>query len=406
MLQEKIQQMIQQLGTRGTTIILRNQGESWRQMVNLMMARLPIQSTSSNAGKLIEFEGCYRYAHELLEDLEIFRQSLIAVRAVRLANFFTLRTIRLVQTFGFHLAKLDIRQNSAYHDQAIEELLRSTNFENTDFSNWSETERCEFLMDELQSTRPFLQPQSTVGKKADQTLHCYRVLEQHIQRYGMDAIGQLIVSMTRHVSDLLSVYLLAREVGLVFNTPNGLVCPLPVVPLLETIDDLNQGSEIVEKFLQHPITQRSLEYQKNQRGDSKPVQPVMIGYSDSCKDGGIFTSQWSLYKTQKSLLQIGQKYGIVIAFFHGRGGAISRGAGPTHYFLEALPHSSLNGHFRVTEQGEVIAQKYANLLNATYNLELLMAGVMGKTIEPQHTIPPTYGIDQVKEHLSLLSNKK
>jgi phosphoenolpyruvate carboxylase len=192
------------------------------------------------------------------------------------------------------------------------------------------------------------------------------------------------VSMTRDVSDLLAVYLFAREVGLDVDTPEGPACLLPVVPLFETIDDLQRSPEILRGFLEHPYTRRSLAVQQQRTGSAQPVQQVMIGYSDSNKDGGLFASLWSLYGAQAALSEIGRAAGVRVRFFHGRGGTISRGAGPTHRFIKALPHGALQGDLRMTEQGETIAQKYANRITAAYHLELLTAGVTRATLLARH----------------------
>jgi phosphoenolpyruvate carboxylase len=193
--------------------------------------------------------------------------------------------------------------------------------------------------------------------------------------YGDDGIGSLIVSMTRSCSDLLTVYLLAREVGLLVYEETGCRSLLRVVPLFETIDDLQGAPQILQQFLSHPITRKTLGTAEGKR----PLQQVMVGYSDSCKDGGIIASHGALYKAQLELTEVGDRFATDLCFFHGRGGSIGRGAGPTFRFLEALPHGSLRGSFRMTEQGETISQKYSNLLTATYNLELQLAGVLGMT---------------------------
>ncbi|MFN5171105.1 MAG: phosphoenolpyruvate carboxylase, partial [Cyclobacteriaceae bacterium] len=193
--------------------------------------------------------------------------------------------------------------------------------------------------------------------------------------FGGDGLGSLIVSMTRQTSDLLVVYLLAREAGLIEVTQHGWHCPVQVVPLFETIDDLHRSEEILDAFLANPVTQRSLQFAQAQRQLPHAVQQVMIGYSDSNKDGGIFSSLWSLQQAQRKLVTIGNKHGISILFFHGRGGSVSRGAGPTHRFIAACPPAALSAGFRQTEQGEVIAQKYARIPTAVYNLEAQVAGV-------------------------------
>jgi phosphoenolpyruvate carboxylase len=171
-----------------------------------------------------------------------------------------------------------------------------------------------------------------------------------------------------------------REAGLSKFNNKSLICPLPVVPLFETIEDLKDSPNVLDEFLSHPVTKNSLEYIRQRKNLPKPVQDVMIGYSDSNKDGGILASTWYLYHAQVKLSEIAQKHGVQIRFFHGKGGTISRGAGPTHWFLKSLPVSSMNGLIRMTEQGETIERKYANKVNAAYNMELLMAGLVRQTM--------------------------
>jgi phosphoenolpyruvate carboxylase len=211
--------------------------------------------------------------------------------------------------------------------------------------------------------------------------------------------------MTRSLSDLLSVYILAREAGLTTWTETGLVCKLPVVPLFETIEDLDASPGILKAFIEHPFTKRSLEYQRQIKLEKLPVQQVMIGYSDSNKDGGILASVWSLYKAQEKLSQIGAEQGVRIRFFHGKGGSISRGAGPTNWFLKTLPHNSLQGDLRLTEQGETIAQKYANKMNATLNIEQMTSGTAAETILDKYSTKKTYKIDESLAYLAAESRK-
>jgi phosphoenolpyruvate carboxylase len=208
--------------------------------------------------------------------------------------------------------------------------------------------------------------------------------------------------MTRSLSDLLVIYLFGREVGLHVDTPDGPACPLPVTPLFETIDDLRQSPGILAGFLDHPFTRRSLTAQSAQAGRGQPVQQVMIGYSDSNKDGGICASLWGLYRAQEALTRIGRDRGVRIRFFHGRGGTISRGAGPTHRFVKALPADTISGDLRVTEQGEAIAKKYANRMTASENLELLLAGTSRATLlhrySPESSHPLEATMDRLAEH--------
>ena len=383
------------LGKRGRQALARNPEEPWRQIVNLIVAKLPLGTAETPAAG-----NAYRSAAELIADLTQLRQNLLAVKAQHIAQMDLDPIIRTVQTFGFHLAALDIRQNSRFHDLAMAQLMAAAGLDGADFPQWTEAQRLEFLNRELLSPRPFTRPDTNLGAEAEAVLSCYRVVVAHIRQHGPDGLGALIVSMTRSLSDLLVVYLLAREVGLAGQTDQGLVCQLPVAPLFETIDDLQQAPQILEAFLAHPLTRRSLAYQQARRGLTQPVQQVMVGYSDSNKDGGIFASLWNLYRAQAELADVGQRHGVRIRFFHGRGGTISRGAGPTHRFINALPQSALNGDLRMTEQGETIAQKYANRLNAAYNLELLLAGTTGATLRQQSDETLSHPLEPVMDQLA------
>ncbi len=360
--------------------------EPWRQYVLLLQAKLPVAAGHGEDFALAENDLHYKNPLELDAHLAELADSLYAVGAGRLADTAVLPVRRALDVFGFHLAALDIRQNSRFHDLAMDQILAASGAADAAFSEWSEEKRLAFLNTELASPRPFLGRESAAGEQADAVLSCYSVLRDHMKRHGREGVGSLIVSMTKRLSDLLVVYLLAREAGLAHWTPDGLVSELPVVPLFETLDDLERGPAIVRDFLAHPVTRRSLAFHQSERmqvlsrRQPLPIQQVMIGYSDSNKDCGIFASQWALHEAQAALAEAGAAAGVKIRFFHGRGGTISRGAGPTHRFLDALPPESVHGDLRLTEQGETIPQKYANLVTAVYNLELLQAGVAGVTL--------------------------
>lgn len=361
--------------------------EPWQQFVLLMRERLPLDENRDENALLVEHAGSYRFAEQLDEDLSLLHESLTAIGAERLSRSCVWPVRRALDVFGFHLAALDIRQNSAFHDRAMEQILAAAGLADSKFSEWSEERRVEFLSKELTGPRPFHFSDSRIGPEADAVLDCYRVLRRHLNDYGTEGIGALIVSMTRSLSDLLAVYVLAREAGLTRWENDHLVCDLPVVPLFETQDDLEHSAGLMRDFLAHPITLPSLRHQQTLRRSmaartaARPVQQVMIGYSDSNKDCGILSSNWALYKAQRELTAAGNDAGVQIRFFHGRGGTISRGAGPTHRFLDALPAGTIQGDFRLTEQGETIAQKYANLPTAAFNLELMLAGVAAVSIE-------------------------
>ena len=347
------------------------EAEVFRYFVQLMILKLPDKTGSRHP---------YTLPRQLIDDLYILRDALLEYGAETLARREVMPMIRYIRTFGFHLARLDIRQNSSYYLEALSQLLGNSMQCCADFSSWPEDDKLELINRELQTNRPFVRNTDGLGMEAGETLATFNVLGDHIRYFSNDAIGPLIISMTRGLSDLLAVYLLARETGLAIWTARGLVCRIPVVPLFETIEDLRESPNILDDFLAHPVTKNSLEYQRSQAGAPDLVQEIMIGYSDSNKDGGILASAWNLYLAQSRLAETGRKHDVRIRFFHGKGGSISRGAGPTHWFIRSLPSYTLNGDIRLTEQGETIERKYANIGNAAYNLELLVAGTTCSTI--------------------------
>ncbi|HEY8402907.1 MAG TPA: phosphoenolpyruvate carboxylase [Cytophagaceae bacterium] len=399
-LQKRIAELAEELGRSEDIHKNGNDREVFRFYVNLIMDKLPVEVERGLAVRIHEKPYSYSRSKELIQDLVILRDALHAYGAKSIAAADVKDVIRIVQSLGFHLAHLDIRQNSKFHDKALAQLLDAALMDGSKFLNYTEEERINFIDKELLSPRPFTQPKMKLGAEAEAVVSCYRVVAEHVEKYGTSAIGALIVSMTRNVSDLLLVYLLAREAGLVVQSEEALVCKLPVVPLFETIEDLQLSPEILDKFLSHPFTKRSIEYQRKENDALQGVQQVMIGYSDSNKDGGILASQWNLYSAQSKLAEVGRKHNIKIRFFHGKGGSISRGAGPTQWFIKTLPHSSINGDMRLTEQGETVSQKYANKINATYNLELLLAGTAGFTILHKHTAKKKDKFEKWMEYLA------
>ena len=349
------------LDEQGEKAVERNTREPWRQYVNLMLAKLE-NTISENHGGPGTF---YSDAAALQKDLKLFRESLYEIGAARIVDEVLFPLERQVQCFGFHLARLDIRQNSTFHEKALEQMLQAASFVDWHYSTWDEKKRVEFLTQELKSRRPFVIADAKVGPEADQVLACYKVLKNHIDLYGQEGIGSLIVSMTRGLSDLLVVYLFLRELGL-------MDLPLQVVPLFETIEDLKQSDKILDAFLSHPMTQ-------SRAANMPPVQEVMLGYSDSNKDGGIIASRWNIYRVEQRLTEVGEKHGTDLRFFHGIGGTISRGGGKYHRFMNSMPRGSVSGQIKLTVQGETISQQFANMCNAAYNLEMLVSGVALQT---------------------------
>jgi phosphoenolpyruvate carboxylase len=387
-----LREAAQRLGDAARGALERNPGEPWRQMINLMQARL------EGAASTTPGPAAYASARELIRDLDVLEVSLREAGAANIADMEVRPAAAVARVFGFHLATLDIRQDSRYHDRAIAGLLRAAGFARTDYPDWSEREKLEFLNRELQTLRPFTGPHMRLEAEAGHMVELYRVLRERLDRHGPEGIGPLIVSMTRSAADLLAVFLLAREGGLLIATPEGPASELPVAPLFETIADLARSESIMDEFLAHPLARRTLEHLRRRDGHGVPEMVVMLGYSDSNKDGGILASQWSVHLAERALTGVARRHGVRLAFFHGRGGTIGRGAGPTHVFLDALPTGSLTGRMRVTEQGEVIAQKYANRLTASFHVERLLAGVARTSLLHQagqaqpHPLEPVWSL--------------
>lgn len=376
---KRIDRYLEPAGVQPDNLLTRYRNESFRLYVHLMIMRLPVAETWEEGAELKDKQGTYVDSGELMQDLQVLQDELCSQGASAIAYSEIRDLIRLLQTIGFHLARLDIRQNSGIHDLAADQLLKAAGITFA-YSDAGFAARLNFIEAELLSPRPFVNSSEILPPDAFQVLQTYKVIREHTEKYTSSAIGNLIVSMTRNGSDLLLPYLFAREAGLWRKTDQGHAMVYHVVPLFETIHDLEESDQILDEYLSVPIVQRSLLLQMETSNRCELRQDVMIGYSDSNKDGGIMASIWSLYKAQERLAAIGRKHGVRIRFFHGKGGTISRGAGPAHWFLRSLPPGSLTGQIRITEQGEIVEKKYANLLNAAYNLELLISGTLATTL--------------------------
>jgi len=378
--------------------------EPFKTFIQLVKQKLPIVENSSGGIELHETTTSYKSSVKLAEDLLLLKDTLINYGAETIAVNDVQKVLRHLKIFGFHLAHLDIRQNSKFYEDALRDIMKVSQPQKYKATAQNPEAWKTFILEELGNNRPFISKIDFLkSEKSKQVVRTFQVIENHISHYSERALGSLIVSMTRDVTDLFTVFLFVREAGLSHYTSGGLVCPLPVVPLFETIDDLIKSPEILDAFLSHQATKNSLNYIKEQKGWKEPVQDVMIGYSDSNKDGGILASTWHLYNAQIKLTEIAKKHGVKLRFFHGKGGTISRGAGPTHWFIKSLPASTLNGLIRVTEQGETIERKYANKVNAAYNLELLVAGLAHQTVLSNQIEPEN---DQVRNKVfSYMANE-
>ena len=316
----------------------------------------------------------YSNPTEVLADLALIDASLRENRGLLMATGRLARTRGLAATIGFHLAALDIRQHTDHHHRAIAGLTACLGIGYRDLDR---NDRTRFLVDELSGSRPVAPPGNDHG---DDTLELFRLLRELLDVHGDQVVESYIISMTRGLDDILAPVLLAREVGLV--DPARDVARLGFVPLFETINDLRSIGPILQELLEVPAYSRLLELRGN-------TQEVMVGYSDSNKDGGITTSQWEIHKALVAIRDLSQRTGIRIEVFHGRGGSIGRGGGPTHAAILSQPYGALDGVVKLTEQGEVIADKYGLAGLASQNLELALSALVEASLArrtPDHAI--------------------
>ena len=310
----------------------------------------------------------YANPQELLEDLRIIRQS-VNTHDTAHGEGLLLDIIRLVKTCGFHLAALDIRQESSYHSEVIADIFANAS-NLPDYQSLNETERQEWLTRLLEKPgTPLIYTDNLTDKTREQLalMHSVATLRKLV---GQDTFGSYVISMTNNASQLLEVLLLMRFAGLCRVDDEGrLSADLPVAPLFETIEDLKNIDKILPAVLDNPLYRGLLQHSDN-------TQEIMLGYSDSSKDGGIITSAWQLYSAQQTINRIAEEYGIKTRLFHGRGGSVSRGGGSTHKAIAAQPAGTLHGQIKVTEQGEVLYAKYANTDTAVFELTMGITGTL------------------------------
>ncbi|TFG85769.1 MAG: phosphoenolpyruvate carboxylase, partial [Chromatiales bacterium] len=317
-------------------------------------------------------EGEYRDAAELREDLRLVRDSLRIDKASLAARSVD-RLIQQVDVFGLHLASLDLRQHSERHTAALAEITASLELLN-DYPALDEAGRVAWLTTELATPRPLVAADASYSLETTQTLNVFRVARRALDEISTRSLRTYVISMAREASDVLAVLVLAKQAGLVDGASAG--SRLAVAPLFETIDDLQRSPEVMRQLFSNPVYRRVLRAQGN-------VQEVMIGYSDSSKDGGILTSSWELYKAQQKLWGVAREHGIELQLFHGRGGTVGRGGGPSHEAIRAQPEGTVAGRIKITEQGEVVSSKYSLPDIAMRSLELTTAAVIAASLPPE-----------------------
>ncbi len=314
----------------------------------------------------------HRYAYtdeqEFLDDLRMIRDSLHSHGDGRCADADLKDLIRLAETFGFFLMRLDVRQESTRHSEALAEILARQKSP-VDYHALDEGQRLA-LLEELVGDPGRLQlDPDRLGEETRETLEVFRVMGEMRREISPKTFGTYVISMTHHASHIMEVMLLAALSGLAGRRDGRWFCDIRISPLFETIDDLERIEPVMEQLLEIPVYRTLLQ-------ESGNLQEVMLGYSDSCKDGGIVSSSWQLYNAQKRVTDLLRRKGIAYRLFHGRGGTIGRGGGPTHEAILSQPPGTVHGQIKFTEQGEVLSSKYSNLETAVYELTMGVSALL------------------------------
>jgi phosphoenolpyruvate carboxylase len=357
--------------------------EPYRRALITVYARLAATARKLGVQNILRQEvgalAPYHDAAEFISDLDVIADSLRAHHGLPLTRprLDTLR--RAADIFGFHLATLDMRQSSDVHERVLTELFRAAGVV-ADYAALDETQKRSLLLAELAQPRLLYSPYLSYSHETNSELGVLRMARTVREQFGHRAIRNYIISHTETVSDLLEVFLLQKETGLLHTADGGSAAEaeLMVIPLFETIPDLRNAPDIMDGMLSIPGIRKLVSRQSD-------LQEVMLGYSDSNKDGGFLTSNWELYKAEVGLVQVFRRHDVKLRLFHGRGGTVGRGGGPSHEAILAQPAGTVNGQFRLTEQGEIIASKFSNPEIGRRNLELVVAAVMEASLTPEKT---------------------
>ena len=311
----------------------------------------------------------YTSAADFKQDLLTIKESLEANGDHALIKGDFEELLQAVDVFGFYLASIDMRQDSSVHEACVAELLKSAHIVDN-YSELSEDEKCQVLLKELlEDPRPLSSTHAPKSELLEKELAIFRTARELKDQLGDDVIKQHIISHTESVSDMFELAIMLKEVGLTDSES----ARIQIVPLFETIEDLDNSRTIMTQYLEYDIV-------KNWIAANKGYQEIMLGYSDSNKDGGYLASGWTLYKAQNDLTKIGDDHGVKITFFHGRGGTVGRGGGPSYEALTSQPFGSIKDRIRLTEQGEIIENKYGNKDAAYYNLEMLISASINRMV--------------------------
>ncbi|MGZ5000832.1 MAG: phosphoenolpyruvate carboxylase, partial [Methylomonas sp.] len=356
------------------------QQEPYRHKLSLMKYRL--EAALSRAEQCIEQRSAptdlhgYAGAALFLADLKLLRESLISHGDQAVADLELLDLIRLVETFGFHLMQLDVRQESTRHSDAVAEIFSLAL--NIDYQALDEAERLQLLGEAIAAPGSLSYDHLMLSEAAQETLEVFQVMTDMRREIGGECFSRYVISMTHAASHVMEVMLLASQIGLAGRIGGRWYCHIGVSPLFETIEDLNHIDAVLRNLLAQPVYRALLQAYGHR-------QEVMLGYSDSCKDGGILASAWGLYRAQQQVMAISDSEGIPCRLFHGRGGTIGRGGGPTHEAILAQPPATVRGEIKFTEQGEVLFYRYNNMETAVYELTM---GVTGLIKASQSLIQP------------------